>query len=51
MARKVTSRRVAKVASNVLRNKKQDKKSEVVAASALSQREKTRKRGKRKSRR
>jgi len=43
MAKKVTSKRVAKVASKVLRSKKQDKKSRVVAASALSQREKGKK--------
>ena len=40
MARKVTSKRVAKIASKVLRSKRQDKKSKVAAASALSQREK-----------
>ena len=43
MARKVTSKRVARIASNVLRNKRQDKKSRIAAASALSQREKRKK--------
>lgn len=39
MVKKVTSKRVAKIASKVLRSKRQDKKSKIVAASALSQRE------------
>lgn len=39
--RKVTSKRVAKIASGVLKNRKQDKKSKIVAGSALSQREKS----------
>jgi len=40
MARKKTSKRVAKIGSKVLRDKKQDKPSKSAAASALSQREK-----------
>lgn len=39
-SKKVTSKRVARIASSVMRNKKQDKKSKIAAASALSQREK-----------
>lgn len=35
---KTTSKRVAGIASKVMRNKRQDKKSKIVAASALSQR-------------
>jgi hypothetical protein len=46
MARKVTSKRVATVASKVLRNKRRDKKSKIVAASALSQREKSKRKRK-----
>lgn len=46
MAKKVTSKRVATVASKVLRNKRQDKKSKIAAASALSQREKGKRRKK-----
>lgn len=38
--KKITSKRVAKIASKVLRDKRQDKKSKTSAASALSQREK-----------
>ena len=41
MAKKVTSKRVARIASKVLRNKRQDRKSKTAAASALSQREKS----------
>lgn len=41
--KKVTSIRVARVASKVLRDKKQDKPSKTAAASALSQREKSKK--------
>lgn len=48
MARKVTSKRVARIASKVLRNKRQDQKSKIAAANALSQREKRIKRSKRK---
>jgi hypothetical protein len=40
MAKKRTSKRVAKIASKVLRDKRQDKPSKSTAASALSQREK-----------
>jgi hypothetical protein len=40
MVRKVTSRRVAKVASKQLRGKRTSKKAKTTAASALSQREK-----------
>jgi hypothetical protein len=43
MAKKVTSRRVAKVASKQLRSKKTNKPAKTTAASALSQREKSRK--------
>lgn len=42
MARKVTSKRVASVASRVLRDGRTSKKSKTAAASALSQREKKR---------
>lgn len=41
-SKKVTSARVARVASRVLRSSRQDKSSRVVAGSALSQREKLR---------
>jgi hypothetical protein len=47
VAKKVTSKRVAKIASKVLRSKRQDKKSKIAAASALSQREKSKSRRKR----
>ncbi|MFH1769177.1 MAG: hypothetical protein ABH833_00735 [Parcubacteria group bacterium] len=40
MAKKVTSRRVAKVASKVLKDKRYGRKSKTTAGSALSQREK-----------
>lgn len=50
MAKKATSKRVAKIASNVLRNKRQDKKSKIAAASALSQREKSKRSRRRKGR-
>lgn len=40
MARKVTSARVAKIASRVLKNPKEDKAARTTAGSALSQREK-----------
>ncbi len=40
MAKKVTSKRVAKKASSLLRNKRTTRKTKSVAASALSQREK-----------
>lgn len=43
MAKKVTSKRVAKIASKVLRDKRTSKKSKSTAGSALSQREKKRK--------
>lgn len=43
MAKKVTSKRAARAASKVLRNKKQDRPSKTAAASALSQREKRKK--------
>lgn len=46
MAKKVTSKRVAKISSKVLRDKRTSKKSKSAAASALSQREKTPKRRK-----
>lgn len=46
MARKRTSKRVARIASKVLRSRRQDKKSKIAAASALSQREKFRQRRK-----
>ena len=42
MAKKVTSKRVAKIASKVLRDKRASKKVKAPAASALSQREKRR---------
>lgn len=42
MARKVTGRRAASAASKVLRNHRQDRPSKTAAASALSQREKSR---------
>jgi len=42
MAKKVTSRRVAKISSKVLRDKRTSGKSKSVAGSALSQREKKR---------
>lgn len=42
MAKKVTSKRVARVASKVLRDKKSGKRSKTTAGSALSQREKPR---------
>jgi len=51
MAKKVTSKRVAKIASKVLKSKKQDKKSKIVAGSALSQREKEKKLRKKSGRR
>lgn len=41
MAKKKTNKGVAKVASKVLRDKRQDKASKTTAASALSQREKS----------
>jgi hypothetical protein len=44
MARKVTSRRVARVASQQLRSRRTSKPAKITAASALSQREKSRKR-------
>lgn len=40
MAKKVTSRRVAKISSKVLRDKRTSRKSKSAAGSALSQREK-----------
>jgi hypothetical protein len=43
MGKKVTSRRVAKIASNVLRDARTSGKSKSTAGSALSQREKARK--------
>lgn len=46
MAKKTTSKRVARIASKVLRDRRQDKKSKIAAASALSQREKAKKRRK-----
>jgi len=46
MAKKVTSKRVAKKASKVLRDKRTGKNSKSAAGSALSQREKKRKRKK-----
>lgn len=48
MAKKVTSKRVAKIASKVLRSKRQNKKAKITAGSALSQREKKYKKLKRK---
>jgi len=44
MAKKVTSPRAAKAASNVLRDGRTSKKSKTAAGSALSQREKSKKR-------
>ena len=46
MAKKVTSKRVAKKASKVLRDKRTGRNSKSAAGSALSQREKKRKRKK-----
>lgn len=43
MARKITSKRVAKISSKLLKDKRQDKASKSAAGSALSQREKMRK--------
>jgi hypothetical protein len=43
MAKKVTSPRVAKIASKLLRNKRTAPKPKATAASALSQREKPKK--------
>jgi len=43
MAKKKTSAKVAKKASSLLRNKQTTKKTKSVAASALSQREKSKK--------
>jgi hypothetical protein len=43
MAKKVTSKRVAKKASKVLRDKRTSKNSKSAAGSALSQREKKKK--------
>jgi len=43
MARKVTSQRVAKIASKVLRDGRSGSKSKSAAGSALSQREKSKK--------
>lgn len=48
MAKKVTGKKAASAASDVLSNKRQDKKSKTAAASALSQREKGRKISKKK---
>jgi len=42
MAKKVTSPRAARAASNVLRDKRTSRKSKTAAGSALSQREKKR---------
>jgi len=42
MAKKVTSKRVAKIASRVLKDERTSKKSKSAAGSALSQREKVR---------
>lgn len=44
MPKKKTSKKVAKVASKVLRDKSQDKASKTTAGSALSQREKSKRR-------
>ncbi len=44
MAKKVTSKRVAKISSKILRDGRTSKKSKAAAGSALSQREKTRSR-------
>ena len=46
--KKVTSAKVAKKASKVLKDKRQDKASKTVAGSALSQREKSKKSEKKK---
>jgi len=46
MAKKVTSKRVAKISSKLLRDKRTSKKSKSAAASALSQREKARRKRK-----
>jgi hypothetical protein len=46
MAKKVTSKRVAKISSKILRDKRTSKNSKSAAASALSQREKFRKKRK-----
>ena len=43
MAKKVTSKRVAKISSKVLKDKRTSKKSKAAAGSALSQREKNKK--------
>jgi len=43
MAKKVTSKRVAKIASRQLRSNRSTRKVRIVAGSALSQREKKRK--------
>jgi len=43
MARKITSKRVAKIASKVLRDGRTGRKSKSAAGSALSQREKKKK--------
>lgn len=43
MAKKVTSKKIAKKASSLLRNKNTTAKTKAVAASALSQREKNNK--------
>jgi len=48
MAKKVTSKRVAKIASKVLRDKRMGRKSKSTAGSALSQREKVKRRKRRK---
>lgn len=48
MAKKVTSKRVASKASKVLRDRRTGKASKSAAGSALSQREKPKKRGKKK---
>ena len=46
MARKVTSRRVARVASKQLRSRRTGRPAKITAASALSQREKSKKKKK-----
>lgn len=43
MAKKVTSKRVTSIASDILKDKRTSKKSKSTAGSALSQREKKRK--------
>lgn len=48
MAKKVTSRRVAKVSSKILKDKRTSHKSKIAAGSALSQYEKQSRKGKRK---